>query len=88
MFQLVVLIDLFLQDVPNPPPPPANIIPPPPTDIEIAGAGVQLQREEDATLFVIGHQRSLRENDSPSDEDVRILHNRRERKSKDVIKLD
>lgn len=54
----------------------------------MAGAGVQLQREEDATLFVIGHQRSLRENDSPSDEDVRILHNRRERKSKDVIKLD
>ena len=43
----------------------------------MAGAGVQLQREEDATLFVIGHQRSLRENDSPSDEDVRILHNRR-----------
>ena len=70
------------------PPPPANIIPPPPTDIEMAGAGVQLQREKDAPLFVIGNQRSVRENDSPSDEDVRILHNRRERKSKDVIKLD
>ena len=72
----------------TPPPPPANIIPPPAIDIEMAGAGVQLQREEDAPLFVIGHQRSVRENDSPSDEDVRILHNRRERKSKDMIKLD
>ena len=51
--------------------------------------GVQFPREEDAPLFVIGNPRSVRgENDSPSDEDVRIVHNRRERKSKDVIKID
>ena len=53
-----------------------------------AGGGVQFPRDEDAPLFVIGNPRSVRENDSPSDEDVRIVHNRRERKSKDVIKLD